>query len=206
MAYPDSCEDKRPSAWNLFDALTFGLLAVLVTGLAAYVQAHDVVGPVDSKPLTWVVAGAFWVIYGLLLRARYRFIQSYDLVLSTGTMVQTNGYKVPRAAFETELRRVCSLWTPHFTSAQEILERKRVWVRFEPGLLVVPFSKNTPRTFAGLTSMGGESVRVTYRGDPLKPLEQTAFAHELGHVIIGRATNEWDNDAHHKFMSERKLP
>ena len=207
MTRSDSYEEKRPSPWNLWDALTFGAIAALVTCVAIYAQVNGIEGHPRAYVHMWVVTAAFWSVYLLLVRARSKFIESYDLVLSTGMMVQTNGYKISRTEFETELRRVCSLWFPHYPRAQEFLEQSRIWVRFESKILEKrAFSRSTPRTFAGLTSMGGESIRLTYFEDPLKQLEQTAFAHELGHVILGRATNSWDNDQHHKFMQERKLP
>jgi len=210
MARSDSNEEKRPSPWNLFDALTFGAASLLVTCLAVYVQVVGISsGPKSGYALTWVVAAAFWGGYLLLVRARYKFIQSYDLILSNGIMVRTNGYKAGRGAFEFELGRVIDVWSVHFPRAADLLGKRRVWVSFDDDLLTAAVSEGSgraPRTFAGLTSMGGSGIRLTYFGNPSMPLAATAFAHELGHVILGRATNAWDNDEHHTFMRDRHLP
>lgn len=209
MARPDSNEEKRPSPWNLFDALTFGGAAALMTCAAVYTQVNGISsGPKSGYALIWLVAVLSWGVYLLLVRDRQKFIQSYDLVLSNGIMVKTNGYKAARWDFEFELSRVIEQWTPHFPRSSALLTQDRVWVSFDDKLLTVPESRagKAPRTFAGLTSMGGSGIRLTYFGNPDTPLTATAFAHELGHVILGRATNAWDNDEHHTFMRDRHLP
>jgi len=208
MPRNDSQEDKRPSAWRLFDALTFGAAATIATGLAVYAQVTEAdAHQTQGRALMWAVALLFWLVYLLLVRARYKFIQGYDLVLSNGMMVCTNGYKAGRLELEAEIKRVYRLWTIHFPKTEQLLARPTVWVRFEPKKLeLTGFVQTTPRTFAGLTSMGGESIQLSYFEDPLLPLEKTAFAHELGHVIMGRGTGKWDNSVHHKYMQDRKLP
>jgi hypothetical protein len=181
------------------------LIVTLVAGTVEYVGIDE--GPPTSYALLWTVAWTFWVIYGMLVLARYRYIRSYDLVLSNGIMVRTGGYKAPLKQFEEELERVLTLWSPHFPRAASLLEEDRIWVRFEAEVLKPkPFSRANPLTFAGLTVVGGEGVRLTYFGDPNRPLRDTAFVHELGHIILGRATRKWVNDDHHVFMKERNLP
>lgn len=192
---------KYPSPWKLFDVLTFGVPSLIVMGLALYVSILGIQG----QALMWVCSLTFWGIYGALVWSRYKFIQRYDMMLSSGIMVQTNGYNASRADFEVELRRVINLWSPHVMDVEDLLRRERIWVTFEPEPLRLEFSKNEPRTFAGLTKIGGELVRVSYFEDPDKPLEATAFAHELGHIILGRSTGHWSND-HHEFMALHKLP
>lgn len=206
MPRQDSNEDLRPGPWNWKDAFSFGGVSVVATALALYAQVKGVEGPSSAYTLLWVVAGTFWFIYGVLVWSRWRFINRYDLVLPNGTMVRTNGYKATLVEFERELERISLLWVPFFLTAPELLKMNRIWVSFEPKVLKQPFSRETPKTFAGLTSMGGESVRLTYFENPNLPLQKTAFAHEMGHIILGRATKKWDNDEHHTYMKEHKLP
>lgn len=202
-----STQAKRPSAWRWFDALTFGVPSLVVTCLTLYVTLGSSTLGTQEYALMWVCSAAFWAIYGALVWSRYRFIQRYDMVLSTGTMVRTNGFRASRADFEAEIRRVLLLWSPYVMDAQSLLERHRIWVTFEAEpLKKLRFTRNQPRTFAGLTRAGGEAVKISYFEDPDKPLETTAFAHELGHIILGRSTDSWSNDEHHEFMKLHKLP
>ena len=203
----DSNEDLRPGPWRLEDALTFGGVSGLVTAVAVYAQVMGSDGPASGQTLLWVVSAAFWAIYGVLVWARWRFIASFDLVLPNGMMVRTNGYKAPLVEFEKELEGVKTLWSPHIPRAAELLRQSRVWVNFEAKKLKLSgFVQETPKLFAGLTSMGGESMRLTYFEDPVLPLSKTAFSHELGHIILGRSTGSWDNTTHHAFMKEHSLP
>jgi hypothetical protein len=39
----------------------------------------------------------------------------------------------------------------------------------------------------------------------LDPIEKTALAHELGHVIHGLATGGWDQAEHHAFTKKNHL-
>lgn len=179
----------------------------MATGAAIYVQIR---GAEDASwgtyTLLWVVAAAFWLIYLRLVWMLHKYIQGYDLVLPNGIMIQTGGYDVTLEDFEKELDRIYLLWTPYFIGAPELLREDRIWVRFEGEIIRVPFTRRPALKYAGITVAGGEFVRLTYFNDPDLPLRKTAFAHELGHVILGRATKRWNNNEHHKFMKVNLLP
>ena len=48
------------------------------------------------------------------------------------------------------------------------------------------------------------SFKVDY-DSPVDSLDSTAFAHELGHIIHGNATGQWDQEEHHQFAAAHGL-
>jgi len=71
---------------------------------------------------------------------------------------------------------------------------------------------------AGFVRVGGREVTVGYFNkvkypDPYVDLNETAFSHELGHIILGGVLKNddgtlipWNEEVHHKVMKERGLP
>lgn len=212
---------KRPSPFKLLDALSVGGIALFMTIAAVAVTLWgeaDNIG--EAIALSWTVAGTGWAIYIALIILRWRYISQFDLMIRYGIMVNTAGYHTSELKLDAELDRIVLMYSKYFPNIGELFERSRVWVTFKPGIFEnVP---GAPARVAGFVPAGGENAFVgyfervpgattpdgkpVYVGAPDVAIEKTAFAHELGHVIMGRAWNDWDEERHHAFMREHGLP
>jgi hypothetical protein len=56
----------------------------------------------------------------------------------------------------------------------------------------------------GFTVAASHVMAIDY-DTPTDAFEKTAFEHELGHVIRGFATSNWDQVEHHAFMKQHDL-
>ncbi len=192
----------RPSPFKILDALTFGLLSVAMTGLAIYVQTTP--QTTQAYALTWTVAAAFWAIYVGLIYVRARFIAKFPIMLTGGIMVNPENYLTAAAVLDREVQRTLKLYeNVGFSDAINLISKSTTWLTFRPGPF--PHPQNYKVKVAGFITAGGEGGQIGYTS-PDQPIEQTAFAHELGHIILGRAWKDWDMARHHAFMKEHGLP
>ena len=192
---------KRPSPFQLLDFLTFGVISLIGTALAAYVQSTP--QTFQAYALTWVVAGMFWAIYAILIRLRAKFIAKYPIMLKSGTMVNPGEYKISTESLDNEVDRIVALYFTLVPKAGVLLSDSRVWITFRPGPFDHPQGYSVK--VAGFVTAGGEGCEVGYTSTD-QPVEQTAFGHELGHIILGRYWNDWDQERHHNYMKEHGLP
>lgn len=193
---------RTPSIFKPFDALSM-LLPCLV-GVLATVLTLVYTTSTEAKVLTAVVTLCFIGISARTLQLRYAFIASYPLHLDCNVYVRLNGYKGTKESLNKEIARLISLYTMHFVNASTLLSQEPVWVEFLPDVITL----NTRRV-AGYAT--GDTVKVSYyrrledgttTAWAEAPVERTAFAHELAHVIIGRETGGWDNSTHHALMEK----
>lgn len=204
----------RPNPFKFLEFLYTGLFGLLLGFFAVYCALHGVAaGPV------LLLAGMSLLAVGInvvLVIARWRLYQSYDLVLPFGILVARNGYHVTPEILEAEIARVVRMYRAFVPRIEAILAQEPIFVTFRPGVMDHPMMNGKVK-LAGSTA--GSDVQVAYYRytenagritgttvDPDVPIEQTAFAHELGHVIIGRAQGIWDNNLSHAWMVARKLP
>lgn len=202
----------RPSPWQLNDAYSFGLVALLMTaGALAITLWGEAESLASAIALGWVVAAVGWAFYGWLVYSRWRYIQRFDVALSHGIMVARNGYLASSLELEDELQRFIQLYAPHVRNVVDVLEEKRIWVVFHPGAIrnVGGYEK-----VAGFVVVGGNVAHVAYfrrqdgivQEDPAAEARRTAFAHELGHIVLGRSWGNWDQGKHHDFQRFHKIP
>lgn len=193
---------NRPSPFKLLDALTFGLASLLVTGLAVYVQTTP--QSAQAYALTWTVAFCFWFVYAALIYARAKLLARYPLTLTGGILINPEKYHTSTAVLNAEVERITKLYEgAGFPNAASLIAKTNVWLAFRPGPF--PHPQIATMKVMGFVTVGGEGGEVGYKSVD-QPIGQTAFGHELGHVILGRAWNDWDEDRHHKFMKEHGLP
>lgn len=190
---------KRPSAFKLLDFLMVGTPAVITSALALYVSldSHKL-----SAPML-LVALAFCFLYGALVYTRLKFLSKFTYMTSQGVMVNFGSYEITGHDVENEVNRAVELYTKYFSNAEELLESSTLWLTFKLGPFEDPVSRKIK--LAGFITYGGEAAYVGYLSDD-QLIETTALAHEIGHIIMGRATKKWDQDKDHKFMADNNLP
>lgn len=190
----------KPKVFYWWDAVTFG-------GLAALLSLASVIGWLRPEnhwqPLLagTVVALGAWGIYGILLRRRWQYVSSIAFTTVQGVSVIPAGFICPRADFEDDMANLIHLWMTNAPEyASKILSAlDGVVVTFKP----LPFEiHGRPGKLAGLTYPRSKQSLVGYK----MPLKSSALDHELGHIIYGNATGNWDEGAYHTFAKERHLP
>lgn len=193
---------KTPSIFKPLDLLSMVLPCLL--SIIAVVLTFVYPASTEARALVVTVAACFIVISARTLQLRYAFIASYPVRLSCNVCVRLNGYKGTEDDLNWEVTKVVSMYKAHFADAAALLARAPVWVEFVPELITLG-----TRAVAGYVS--GDTVKVSYYrrladGDvvtwPEAPIDHTAFAHELAHIIIGRATGSWVNGEHHELMKK----
>lgn len=196
---------KKPSAFNWKDLFTFGAVALWFTAVALYVT---IAPSPDKSPtalvLFWVVAAAGWGVYAMLVRARAALLRRFGLVTEDGLLIDLGGYAATSGAIRAEtlhsIARMRHLSVFAGKDPAEVLKRQWVWVRFAPGPLDHPIDHNAPKLM-GFVRAGGSAALVAYIGTE-QPVSETAFGHELEHIMLGRATGDWDQERHHQLMGQ----
>jgi hypothetical protein len=183
--------------------MTLGALAITLWGETENIGA--------AIALSWVVAAAAWGIYGFVVYCRWKYIKKFDVELEHGIMVARNGYLVSSLELAAELDRFVGLWEKHMR-VRKRLEEDRIWVVFHPGVIE---NKGKYEKVAGFVTVGGNVAHVAYFKrikdgvyvkDPGVSIERTAFAHELGHIVMAREWGDWDQERHHAFTKAEGLP
>lgn len=197
---------KKPTWFNWYDFLSIGGLGIVSLGLFIYALVVGIQSS-DAKQgyiLLAVVSALFLGIYLFWCLARKKEFDKFTWYPTYGFMVRSDGgYPLPSPeALDSLVKKTIDVWTPYH-SAQAILESDTNWCWFEANL-------NTSTAEVGFlckgyTTPNSHKFKVDY-DKATDPLESTAFAHELGHVIRGNATGNWDGEEHHKFMKDHGLP
>lgn len=194
---------KKPSIFKPFDVLFMLLPCFLCASVAVATFLYPT--PLGAKVLMTVVTLCFMGIYATQLQLRYSFIASYPLKLACNVHVRLNGYKGTAEELNKEITGLIGLYSTYYVDAATLLGEEPVWVEFLPDIITI----NGQRV-AGYTT-DGNVVKVSYYlrlADNTTiawaeaPVDRTAFAHELAHVVIGRATGSWSNEAHHAIMKK----
>lgn len=203
---------RRPSPWQLNDFVSFGGVALVMTvGALVVTLWGETDNIVAAAVLGWTVATVAWGIYGRLVWGRWQHLKQFDLMIDYGIMVARNGYLASSIELKAEVARFVSLYKPHFSDVEKALTHERLWVVFHPGIIenVGAYEK-----VAGFVRVRGRVLHVAYFKklsdkyvpDPTRPVERTALAHELGHVVLGYCWNDWSQGRHHTFMKDEGLP
>lgn len=177
-------DSLTPKVFSWYDFLTYGLSAIAATVLIGIAQFNGR----NSDVIWWRWIGAwtipviFWFGYAMLLRWRKNLADRVAYVTRHGLIVVHDGGLVPdKAAVERETSRTLLLWnTVPNVSPDDALEAG-VMVFVKP----LPFELHgKPGKFAGFTKPHATAIAVGMDG---RSLNQTALAHELGHVILRRS-------------------
>jgi hypothetical protein len=197
---------RKPSWFRLIDFITFGQLALVAIVVFIYALTHKITTPhaTEGLYLLGTVALCFAGIYLRFCWDRKKWLDNFVWYPEYGFMVQKGDYKLASSEDISSLtRKTIEAWTPYHPTAESIIKSEVNWVWFERDL-------NTKvRDFVGRLCKGytipfSHLMGVDFDLTTDK-LSSTAFEHELGHVIRGNATGQWDGEEHHKFMREHGL-
>jgi hypothetical protein len=208
-------ESRKPRAWNLLDFLTFGALGVLtsVAALCVSILGVDEGPAAQGIALLWTTSAVFWGLYFGLVYYRHRAYAPFTLETRHGLLVNPNGYDISVDELEAETERFISLYFGYVPRVRALLQDKVHWVVFRPRLIPHPnpgLAKKGVKVW-GFLHAAGNYIEVSFAdraGEPeyAKPLRETALAHELGHSVLGKHLEGWDQKEHHEFMHRHGLP
>lgn len=197
---------KKPSWFRWIDFATFGGLAIIALAVFVYALTHKIttLHATEGLFLLGTVVLCFAGIYLKFCWDRKKWLDNFVWYPEYGFMIWSESYKLATPEEVARLtKKTIDAWIPYHPNADLIIKSEVNWVWFEKDL-------NTKvRDFVGRLCKGytisfSHTMGVDF-DTTADPLEITAFEHELGHVIRGNATGDWDGEEHHKFMREHGL-
>jgi hypothetical protein len=198
----------KPNWLRLLDILTFGGLTLLAGVIALYASLATITTPHAKEGLTllWVVALTFAGIWGRLTWLRKKELDQFTWFPKHGFMVNPGGYLLPsQEIFNKSVEMIIAAWERHFPQASRIVDDGEViWVWMSKELSEKP-NELTGRTVKGFVIAATRTMAVDYDLSG-EDWDKTAFRHELGHIIMGEATRDWNQDTHHTFAAANGLP
>ena len=197
---------KKPSWFRLIDFVSFGGLALVSLAVFIYALCHDIKTPhaTEGLCLLGTVTLCFAGIYLRFCWDRKKWLDNFVWYPEYNFMVRSEAYKLATPEEIARLtKKTIDAWTPYHPTAGVIIKSDINWVWFEKDLNT-QIRDFVGRLCKGYTIPSSHTMGVDF-DTPTDALELTAFEHELGHVIRGNATNNWDGEEHHKFMREHGL-
>jgi hypothetical protein len=194
---------KAPSIFKPFDLLSFVLPIVVCAGCTGAAWLSDV--GLQAQLLMTTVTLAFIGVTLRVLQARQKFIKSYSLEIAYNVRVKLNGYSASWSSLAHELHRIIDAYEVAYPNVRQLLQREPTWVEFTPDLLKAIGGRQVAGYVIGdmvKVSYAVAAGRGSYATNPNAHVARTAFAHEIAHVIIGRATGRWNNEEHHMLMEK----
>lgn len=197
---------KKPSWFRLWDILAFAVPIIGISAVTIYAMILGVEGAHAKQGLVlcWVVVATFIAIWARISWARKKALEEFTWYPTYGFMVHGNGYILPpEGIFDGTVFKTVQLWSKFHPNAEAIVKEEINWVFFHKDLN--ENDKNPAHMKVnGFTFALSHTMAVDF-DNPIDALEKTAFEHELGHVIHGFATNNWDMAEHHEFMKKNGL-
>lgn len=197
---------KKPHWFRALDFATMTVGGFIAVGVIVYGLLHPdkVEGPKEWVYLTGLVALLFFGIWARYAYLRKKWLDSFTWIPMYGFMVQPEDYTLSATQeFDSVVRRTIEAWTKFHPDAMTIMTRSVKWVWFKKGLDETPINPARMKV-NGLTFPGSYSCYVDY-DNKFQSLETTALEHELGHIIHGHATGQWNQNEHHEFARKNKL-
>lgn len=198
----------KPSYFKLWDAVTFGGPPIIVAGLTIYSMVHGAEGPKGWLALMWTVVAVMAFIYVRLVMARKKYLDRFTFIGGPkyGFLVDFGDYKPenPEKNIPDLTTHTIAGWSKLFPGAESIITKDYIWVWFQPGP-ITRIRGVEVKPVAGYTVVRGRDLVVGYR-EPNQLIGTTAFQHELGHLIQGVATGDWDEAKHHDRAKRNGLP
>lgn len=198
---------KKPNWFTWIDLLTFVGTGVVIAGIATYAAIVGVEGvhAIQGLILTFVVALSFIAFFAVHAYDRKKWLDTFIWYPKYGFMVHAeDGWRAPdEKTFDDEVETTIEAWAPLVQDARSVVMSDIKWVTFRKNFDETdrnPAKKKVNGvTIAGSHTFG---VDIDSVDDNIK---KTAFSHELGHVILGNSTHNWDEEFHHKYMKEHGL-
>ena len=180
--------------FRTIDLLSFGALALVPTGSLIYMLTYGVHGlPIT---LMTVVTLAFFIIFALFMYHRSVLIRKITFVAKQEVAIIANEFTVDKTEIEALIEETIARWDAACGKNISRDAIKGLWVEFKP----YPVTQDSiTKKLAGY--LVGSSAVVGWK--PI--LKNTAFQHEVGHLIHFALTGGWDNDGCHEFMKAHNL-
>jgi len=210
---------KKPIWFKLGDLLGFGGPTLLsLIGTIIVFCSDNIVNAKTGAPVPTGVFGVhglmvtltltFLAIYLYVIRLRIKELKEFRYMAGNGYGVMVHSGKYETSFKDSDIldqfEQAFSDWDKIFPSKVYPKVNGHVfWVWFEPAPVHDPKSKKIK--VAGMTIAGSSKTVIAYK-DPKQPLDKTALQHEIGHMIQGAVTDNWDITEHHKRSAEYKLP
>lgn len=185
---------------NIYDFLKFGIVTIISIIITTYILIIPTIS-LEPKILSSLVSIILLAYYMGVIISRYNIFKDYDLEIKYGIRIKLNGYNKSKEQLETEIDRITAMYSSYVNSPGKYFENDWVFIDFKNKVITM-----TERNLKvmGFVTVGGTHGEVVYLDRDIA-LSRTALAHELGHIILGRAWNNWDEEKHHKFMSDNNL-
>lgn len=198
---------KKPSWFKIWDLVSFGIPIVAIVSLNIYMMVHgfEAKHPTQAIILCWVVAAAFLGIYLRLLRMRFDTMKQYRWYPTYGFMLLRGEYQLPEdGVLDGLIWKTIQLWSKHYPGAEEIIKSDINWVSFHKDL--DENNKNAAHAKVNGFTVAVSHVMAIDYDTPTDPIDKTALGHEVGHVIFGFSTKNWDQDTEHEYIKRNALP
>ncbi len=192
---------KKPSFLTLYDFLTIAGPGIVVLLINLWLQFVEI--ETSAKRWEWlmlVVGLAFIAIWARVVQLKRRRLSEFTWYPTWGVMAHPGeGYVLPpQEEMDRSVRETVNRWSLYYGSkASAAVMSDVVWVFFKRGLDESTANRAKMKV-NGLTFARSHTMQVDF-DTPSDPLEKTAFEHELGHIIMGHATGDWDQQKHHDF-------
>lgn len=188
--------NSRFKTFRLIDALTFGLVAFIITAIVVFVSIKDPHMPLEPRALFYTVAASSWFIYGSFVYYRYKLLKRITFITKHGIGVITNNFNVDKDNFELIVDNTVINWV----SATNCFDCEKSLDGFCVIFEQYPVKHHSIKgNLAGY--MIGDNAVVGYNED----LNKTALGHELGHRIHAEWSGYADMEESHQFMSDNNL-
>ncbi len=197
---------KKPSWFRPLDfAVCSGASAVIIAfTIYALIVGIEGSHATEAIVLSYVVAALFLLIFGRLCWIRKNWLDQFKWYPTYGFMVHPENYILPGdKEFDDAVAKTISDWSVHYNDVQKVIDEDVIWVWFKKSLDENANNRANQKV-NGLTIGYSHTMMVDY-DTSYDSLNKTAFAHELGHIIMGHCSHNWDLETHHKFMETHKL-
>lgn len=213
----------KPRVFRWIDALTFGLAAVLAVVLSLWATLTPQAPGTGAGPMIilWAVAAGFIGCYGMILLNRWKMVRAVTFVTKHGLVCFCNGYPVDALELEVLTDFVLEKWDsvvlagsvppppakaglvkPPIKPADVREHLKGLFVLWKTYPFVLNEKAERPFHYTGLASNVSHMIMVGYRD----PLVNTAFGHELGHVILRFLRNDTSEEGLLKLNKDYGVP
>lgn len=202
---------EKPSWFKITDFILFAGTAVPAAIMTIYLMYADNVETQGSRAewigLCWAIVAVFILICARFIQVRKKELDRYIWYGKYGFMIEWLEYNPPKEDDEAEFNRLVEKtikgWSEYYPKAENIVKNNVIWVCFKPGP-ITHVRGTTNKKVAGYTMAEGHKLVVGFR-EKDQALERTAFEHELGHLIQGHATGDWNENTHHERSKEYGL-
>lgn len=199
---------KKPPHWfRWVDLVTLGGGALVTLGALVYVLTHEPEGKhltlgLVTFALIPVLLLVFWVRSAIKRKEwldKFRWIPKYNLMMHRGG---SDGYLLPADEEVNNItKHYIDRWENALPGSAAAVQKGIIWVYFSQSL---SGKERARKEVKGYTYAYSRTMAVAY-DFRLQGLQETAYGHELGHIILGTVTKKWDEAEHHAFMQEHDL-